>query len=134
MATGDFAGIFIYFGMMVLAGIGFIVLSHAAQIRIKGETSHWANPYECGVMTTGHQIDRYPIHYYLVGIMFVIFDVETIFFVPWALVGNDFRGVPGGSLHWFMAMFPFFFILVLGYIWDLKTGILDWGHEDYGVK
>jgi NADH-quinone oxidoreductase subunit A len=124
----DFSGIFIFFGLMVLAGIGFIVLSHAAQIRVKGEQSHWANPYECGVMTDGHKVDRYPIHYYLVGIMFVIFDVETIFFVPWALSGHDFINANAGS-YWFWAMFPFFFILVLGYIWDLKTGILDWGHE-----
>jgi NADH-quinone oxidoreductase subunit A len=62
--------------------------------------------------------------------MFVIFDVETIFFVPWALVGNDFRSIDGGGMLWLAGMFPFFFILVLGYIWDLKTGILDWGHED----
>jgi NADH-quinone oxidoreductase subunit A len=129
MAVGEYAGVFIFFGLMVAAGIGFILLSHAAQIRIKGEQSHWARPYECGVMTEGHEIDRYPIHYYLVGIMFVVFDVETIFFVPWALVGNDFRAV-GEQMHWLLAMAPFFLILVLGYVWDLKTGMLDWGHED----
>ena len=130
----EYTGVFLYFGMMVLAGLVFVGLSHGLQSRVKTDKYNWAKPYECGLRTAGLQMDRFPIHYYLVGIMFVVFDVETIFLVPWAVVGNEFKAFDGGAMHWFFVMLPFFLLLVVGYVYDIASGIFDWGRSDVFSK
>lgn len=128
MQVGEYTGFFLFFAVMVGVGLLFIIISHAAQIVVKGEKNNWDKPYECGLRSTGLKLDRYPIHYYLVGILFVIFDVETVFLVPWALVGRDFKAA---NLHmfWFVEMLVFLLILVLGYLFLLQRGIFNWGHK-----
>jgi NADH-quinone oxidoreductase subunit A len=128
MLVGEYTGFFLFFGAMVGVGLLFIILSHAAQIIVKGEVSSWDKPYECGLRSPGLKLDRFPIHYYLVGILFVIFDVETVFLVPWALVGREFRDAHLG-MFWFVEMLVFLIILVLGYMFLLQRGIFDWGHK-----
>jgi len=129
MLVGEYTGFFLFFGAMVGVGLLFIILSHAAQIYVKGEKSSWDKPYECGLRSPGLRLDRYPIHYYLVGILFVIFDVETVFMVPWALVGREYRDAHLGAF-WFGEMLVFLIILVLGYLFLLQRGIFNWGHKD----
>ena len=124
-----YIGVLLFFGLMVLAGIVFIGLSHLLQVRVRTDKYDWTKPYECGLETPGLEMDRFPIHYYLVGIMFVVFDVETIFLVPWAVVGNNFKALDGGAMHWFGVMLPFFLLLVIGYVYDSASGIFDWGHS-----
>ena len=128
MALSEYYGLFIYFGLMACAGVAFVVISHLCQIRVKTDKYDWSRPYECGVRTQGLPLDRYPIHYYLVGIMFVIFDVETIFMVPWAVVSHDFKA-SGNAGFWFTEMFVFLLILVVGYLYLLQQRVFDWGHE-----
>jgi NADH-quinone oxidoreductase subunit A len=128
MHLGEYTGFFLFFGAMVGVGLLFIVLSHAAQIYVKGEKNSWDKPYECGLRSEGLRLDRYPIHYYLVGILFVIFDVETVFLVPWALVGRSFREAHLASF-WFTEMLVFLVILILGYLFLLQRGIFNWGQK-----
>jgi NADH-quinone oxidoreductase subunit A len=124
----EYVGVFLYFGLMLLAGVLFIALSHWLQSRVRTDKYDWSQPYECGLKTPGLELERFPIHYYLVGIMFVVFDVETVFLIPWALVGHSFKALDGGAMHWFLVMLPFFLLLVVGYGYDVASGILDWGH------
>jgi NADH-quinone oxidoreductase subunit A len=128
MQLNEYTGFFVFFGLMVFVGILFIVLSHLAQIRIKGEKNEWARPYECGLKTEGFKPDRYPIHYYLVGILFVLFDVETVFIVPWAVVSREFRQA-NLQMFWFVEMVVFLAILVIGYVYLLQRGVLNWGSK-----
>ena len=128
MGLDAYQGLFIFFGLMVLAGLVFLALTHLVQIRVKADKYDWTRPYECGIATDLRFIGRFPVHYYLVGVFFVIFDVETIFLVPWALAGNQYRA-NGDQLFWFMVMLPFFFVLVLGYVYDVLSGVLEWGRQ-----
>lgn len=128
MQLNPYAGLFIFFGLMVLAGAVFIGLSHAVGIRVKADKYDWTRPYECGLRTDGLRLDRYPIHYYLVGILFVIFDVETVFFVPWAIVGQVFRNTSQrAAAFWYVEMLVFLVILILGYLYLLERGVFEWG-------
>jgi len=77
-------------------------------------------PYECGIESTGDARDRYSIRYYLIAMLFVIFDVETIFMFPWA-VSLDRLAVFG-----LIEMLVFLFILVVGYFYAWKKGALEW--------
>jgi NADH-quinone oxidoreductase subunit A len=77
-------------------------------------------PYECGVPAEGDARGRYSVRFYIVAILFVIFDVETIFLFPWAVT----YGVMG--LYGLVSMFVFLGILIIGYVWLYKKGALDW--------
>jgi NADH-quinone oxidoreductase subunit A len=130
MELGAYTGFFLFFGAMVGVGLLFIILSHAAQIRVKSDKYDWTQPYECGLRTKGLNLERFPIHYYLVGILFVLFDVETVFIVPWAVVSRHFKDageVP--AMFWLMEMVVFLVILVVGYLFLLQRGVFNWGHK-----
>jgi len=129
MAISGYLGLFIYFAIMAAVGVALVVISHWLQIAVKSDKYDWTRPYECGVRTEGLPTDRYPIHYYLVGIMFVIFDVETVFLIPWAVVGYDFKQ-HDGQWFWFAEMFVFLIILVIGYLFLLQQRVFSWGHEE----
>jgi NADH-quinone oxidoreductase subunit A len=132
MLLTDYIGFFMYFGLMLAAGVAFVVISHLFAVRVHNKDPYdWTKPYECGIRTEGHEAGRYPIHYYLVSILFVIFDVETVFFVPWAVVGNDFRA-SANSAFWLTEMLVFIVILLVGYVYILQRGVLNWGIEDKG--
>jgi len=77
-------------------------------------------PYECGVPPEGTSRGRYSVRFYMVAILFVIFDVETIFLFPWAIKYGQL-GVYG-----LLTMLVFLGILLVGYIWLYRKGALDW--------
>jgi len=76
--------------------------------------------YECGIKAASDSRGRYTVRFYIIAILFVIFDVETIFLFPWA--------VKYSKLGWFgvAEVAVFLAILVVGYIWAWKKGALDW--------
>ncbi len=76
--------------------------------------------YECGVDPVGDSRQRYTVRFYIVAILFVVFDVETIFLFPWAV---QYRQL---GLFGFVEMMIFLAILVVGYIWIWKKGALEW--------
>jgi NADH-quinone oxidoreductase subunit A len=76
--------------------------------------------YECGVESKGDAWMRFRSEYYLYGIIFLIFDVETIFLLPFAVA---FTGLPVGA---FIAMLVFLLLLVEGLVWAWQKGILKW--------
>ena len=77
-------------------------------------------PYECGIDPIDNSRGRYTIRYYLVAILFVVFDVETIFLFPWAV---KFKAL---GLFGLMEMLIFLGILIVGYIWIWQKGALEW--------
>jgi NADH-quinone oxidoreductase subunit A len=87
----------------------------------------WSRPskvkmqaYECGITPTGDAREPFSVKFYLVGIIFILFDVEAIFLYPWAYIFK--------SLHWFgfVEMLLYIGILLVGYFYLWKKGALDW--------
>jgi len=76
--------------------------------------------YECGIRAASDARGRYTVRFYIIAILFVIFDVETIFLYPWAVRYNQ--------LGWFgvAEVAVFLAILVVGYVWAYKKGALEW--------
>jgi NADH-quinone oxidoreductase subunit A len=84
-------------------------------------------PYECGVPPEGDARGRYSVRFYIVAILFVIFDVETIFLFPWAvLFSTADQKLRLNPLYGLLTMFVFLGILVVGYVWLYKKGALEW--------
>ena len=77
-------------------------------------------PYECGVEPESDARQRYAIRYYVVAILFVVFDVETVFIFPWAIIFKKL------ALFGLVEMLVFLGILIVGYVWIIKKGALDW--------
>lgn len=81
-------------------------------------------PYECGIDPSTDAHDRFTVRFYIIAMLFLIFDVETIFLLPWALVflGEDFSF----TIFALLEMFVFIGILILGYYYAWRKGALDW--------
>jgi NADH-quinone oxidoreductase subunit A len=77
-------------------------------------------PYECGILPTGDARKPFSVHFYMVGLIFILFDIEAIFLYPWALVYHDLR------VFGFVEMLLYIVILLVGYIYLWKKGALDW--------
>ena len=108
--------------LFVLVAIGFaIVMTMVSRLvhptkynKVKFE------PYECGIEPATDARDRYSVRYYLVAMLFVIFDVETVFMFPWAVIMDEL------ALFGLIEMLVFLFILVVGYAYAWRKGALDW--------
>lgn len=77
-------------------------------------------PYECGIDPVDNARGRYTVRFYIIAILFVVFDVETIFLFPWAV---QFRAL---GLFGLVEMLVFLVILIAGYVWIWKKGALEW--------
>jgi NADH-quinone oxidoreductase subunit A len=81
-------------------------------------------PYECGIDPVTEAHDRFTVRYYIVAMLFLVFDVETIFLLPWAIIfmGDEFSFTKFALLE----MFVFIGILVVGYYYAWRKGALEW--------
>jgi len=77
-------------------------------------------PYECGVPAESSARGRYSVRFYIVAILYVIFDVEIVFLIPWAI---RYRAL---GVYGLITMLVFLGILIIGYVWIYKKGALDW--------
>jgi NADH-quinone oxidoreductase subunit A len=82
-------------------------------------------PYECGIPPTGDARGPFSVQFYLVAILFILFDIEAIFLYPWALVYRNFLALHLGIFA-FAEMIVYILILLAGYIYLWKRGALDW--------
>lgn len=113
---------YIPIALFILVAIGFAVVTLiiAGMVRPSRRHAVKLEPYECGIEATTDARDRYSIRYYLVAMLFVIFDVETIFLFPWAVIMD--RLLVFGLVE----MLVFLFILIVGYAYAWKKGALEW--------
>jgi NADH-quinone oxidoreductase subunit A len=82
-------------------------------------------PYECGIPPESDARGRYSVRFYIVAMLFVIFDVETMFLIPWAILYKGWVAIHQG-LFALVSMFVFLGILLAGYLWLYKKGALEW--------
>jgi NADH-quinone oxidoreductase subunit A len=79
--------------------------------------------YECGMLPQGEAQPRFSVKFYLVAMLFILFDLEIVFMYPWAVVYRD--AVKQSSII-FWSMLSFILILMVGYVYAVKKGVLDW--------
>lgn len=108
--------IFLFIVFVVLGGTVVV----AAVVRPSKPSRVKELPYECGIDPVDDARKRYTVRFYIVAILFVVFDVETIFLFPWAV---QFKML---GLFGFVEMLIFLGILVVGYVWIWRKGALEW--------
>ncbi|MBT0963798.1 NADH-quinone oxidoreductase subunit A [Denitromonas iodatirespirans] len=84
------------------------------------------SPYECGFEPFEDARMKFDVRYYLLAILFIIFDLEIAFLFPWATILQEIAGTESLRLFGFFEMLVFLGILLIGYVWVWKKGALDW--------
>ncbi|MDP6251113.1 MAG: NADH-quinone oxidoreductase subunit A [Verrucomicrobiota bacterium] len=83
-------------------------------------------PYECGMLPVGDGSSRMSVKFYLVAMLFILFDIEVVFLYPWAVVYKEMLGNPATANVIFGTMVSFLGILFVGYIYAIKKNAFDW--------
>ena len=81
------------------------------------------SPYECGMLAEGSGHARFAVKFYITAMLFILFDIEVVFLIPWVLVFREFLAV---QLPILLPVFFFLFVLILGLVYELKKGAIEW--------
>src|SRR5213592_3927629 len=81
-------------------------------------------PYECGITPSGTARERFSVKFYLVGMLFIVFDIEAVFLYPWVVVYRDLK------MFGFVEMLIFVILILSGFFYIWKKGALDWAESD----
>jgi NADH-quinone oxidoreductase subunit A len=115
----QYGPILIFFAIAAVFPVATLAVAKLVRPRPK-QSAEKLMPYECGITPESDARGRYTVRFYIIAILFVIFDVETIFLFPWAV---QFRVLGFFGL---IEMLVFLGILIVGYIWLWKRGALEW--------
>lgn len=115
----NYLPIFLMGGVVTLFAL--MILKFSSLLRPSHPYAEKNQPYECGVAPIGAaSVGQVKIHYFIIAIVFIIFDVETLFLFPWAVVLNEI------GLFGYIEMFIFIFLLLVGFIYAWARGALEW--------
>src|SRR5918911_4233293 len=111
--------------IMLVLGVGFaaVMIGLSALLGPRNPTPEKLAPYECGMPAVGDARERHSVKFYLVAMIFLLFDIEIAFLYPWALALRDLGWSGFAQVVLFMAL------LLGGYIYVWRKGALDWGNE-----
>jgi NADH-quinone oxidoreductase subunit A len=115
----DYLPIFIYILLAIAIGCGGII-GLSALLGPRRPNKIKLMPYECGVDPVGSPRERFPIKFYVVGMIFLLFDIEVVFMIPWAV---NFKQL---GMFGLIEMIIFIAILGVGYLYLWRKGALDW--------
>src|SRR5207244_1898159 len=106
--------------ILVGIGIGMLLLGVGRLVSPNRPDAEKLSPYECGFEAFEDARMKFDVRYYLIAILFILFDLEIAFLFPWAVV------LPEIGFFGFASMMVFLFILIIGFIYEWKKGALEW--------
>jgi len=112
--------------IIILAiALGFLVVILGNLFGPRRKTLRKGMPYESGMKPYGEATRRMPVKFYLVAVLFILFDIELVFFIPWAVVFRRFIELDLGGFA-LIEMAIFIIILLVGYVYAWKKGAFEW--------
>jgi NADH-quinone oxidoreductase subunit A len=113
--------------LQIIVAIGFAASALIVSV-ILGQTAKTNktkdSAYECGMIADTGPQPRFSVKFYLVAMLFILFDIEVVFLFPWAVIYRDFVAEHGAGI--FGSMLMFVAVLTVGYVYAIKKGVLDW--------
>lgn len=106
--------------LLLAVGVAILVSFISRLLGPYNPSARKAAPYESGMRPIGPAVRRIPVQFYRVGMLFILFDIEVIFFLPWAVVFRDL------GLYGLAVMGVFFFVLIVGFAYEWMVGGLEW--------
>ncbi len=110
--------VLVQIALAVLVATALVALSYLVGKRVKDPVKD--SPYECGMAPTGSARERFSVKFYLVAIVFILFDIEAVFLYPWAVVYRELK------MFAFVEMLLFVVLILSGFFYVWKKGALDW--------
>jgi len=122
----DYLPILLMFIVAAGFAVGNVLLSQLVGQRKRTKTK--LMPYECGKDPVGSARERFSVKFYLIAMIFILFDIEVIFLVPWAAVFRTLAAQSAAMRQFvYLEMMMFIGLLLVGYIYVVKKGAFDWG-------
>jgi len=118
-----YLGVLIYFSIGTLLGVVMVVLNSVISPQTKALSLEKISAYECGFDPFGEARTPFDVGFYLVAILFLVFDIEVAFLLPWA-IGGASTGIAG-----FIGLSLFLIVLTLGFVFEWQKGALEWNSE-----
>jgi len=112
--------------VIMACGIAAAIVTLSWLIGQRKPTRAKMSPYECGMTPVGDSRERFSVKFYLVAMLFILFDVEAVFIYPWAVILRDLKRFG----LWEMLVYIGIFLVGFFYVW--KKGVLDWGETSTG--
>ena len=109
------------FGVIMVAASS--IVGRHRNTRVKGEV------YECGIEAVGDARGRFSVRFYLVAVLFILFDVEAVFMMPWALIYRKLPQITGSRLFGFWEMLVYLGFVAVGLYYIIRKGILNWSQD-----
>ena len=106
--------------IIIATGLAILVVALGHLFGPRRRTARNGQPYESGMLPYGSGQRRMPVHFYLIAVLFILFDIEIIFLLPWAVVLRQIK-VAG-----LIEMLVFVLILLVGFVYAWKRGALEW--------
>jgi NADH-quinone oxidoreductase subunit A len=85
--------------------------------------------YECGIVASGDARGRFSVRFYLVAVLFILFDVEAVFMMPWAVIYRKLPGITGQRLFGFWEMIVYLGFVAVGLYYIVRKGVLNWSQD-----
>ena len=111
----------------LLLGLGMVVGSWFVGRHRNSATKLAA--YECGIVAVGDARGRFSVRFYLVAVLFILFDVEAVFILPWAVIYGKLPGITGSRLFGFWEMLVYLGFVAVGLYYIVRKGILNWSQD-----
>jgi NADH-quinone oxidoreductase subunit A len=119
--------------ILMAGGIAVAIILLSWLIGQRKPTRAKMSPYECGMTPVGDSRQRFSVKFYLVAMLFILFDVEAVFIYPWAVILRELKAL-GQGLFGLMEMLVYIGIFLVGFFYAWKKGVLDWGETGEGRR
>ena len=106
--------------LVITTAVAVLAISLGSIFGPKRETKRKSMPYESGMVPVGKGTRQMPVRFYLVAVLFILFDIEVLFFFPWAVAFRDL------GMYGFIAMIIFNIPIIIGFIYEWKKGAFEW--------
>jgi len=122
MTIVDYLPVLIQIGIAVGIACAVLLGSHIFGQRARGNYIK-DQAYECGMLSEGKSHPQFSVKFYVVAMLFILFDIEVVFMIPWVMIYREFLAA---NIPILMPMLFFLFLLALGLAYEMKKGALEW--------
>jgi NADH-quinone oxidoreductase subunit A len=115
--------------ILAAVGLGTAMVTGSFFIGKHRRTISKLETYECGIVAEGNARGRFSVRFYMVAMLFILFDVEAVFLLPWAVIYRQLPAITGSRFFGFWEMVVYLGFVLVGFFYIIKKGVLDWAAD-----
>jgi len=119
----------LFIQIVVAFGLAVAMVVASSYVGRHRNTAVKLSPYECGIEPVGDARGRFSVRFYMVGMIFILFDVEAVFMMPWAVIYRQLPHITGQRLFGFWEMVVYLGFVAVGLYYIVRKGLLNWSQD-----